>query len=134
MSPETDTQYLLRRRPPQEKLVDVGFRNLAVVLASMVAIVLLSILVVVFWGGLESMGRYGWKFLVTSDWNPVDDEYGAGAAIYGTLVTSLLSLLIAVPLGVGTAIFITENIIPRNIRNVIAVSYTHLTLPTICSV
>ena len=121
MSPETDTQYLLRRRPPQEKLVDVGFRNLAVVLASMVAIVLLSILVVVFWGGLESMGRYGWKFLVTSNWNPVDDEYGAGAAIYGTLVTSLLSLLIAVPLGVGTAIFITENIIPRNIRNVIGV-------------
>ncbi|QNI94452.1 ABC-type phosphate transport system permease component [Synechococcus sp. A15-127] len=119
MSPQTDTQYLLRRRPPQEKLVDVGFRNLAVVLASMVAIVLLSILVVVFWGGLESMGRYGWTFLVTSNWNPVDDEYGAGAAIYGTLVTSLLSLLIAVPLGVGTAIFITENIIPRNIRNVI---------------
>ena len=66
MSPQTDTQYLLRRRPPQEKLVDVGFRNLAVVLASMVAIVLLSILVGVFWGGLESMGRYGWTFLVTS--------------------------------------------------------------------
>ena len=121
MSAETDTQYLLRRRPPQEKLVDVGFRNLAVVLASMVAFVLLSILVVVFWGGLESMGRYGWQFLVTSNWNPVDDEYGAGAAIYGTLVTSLLSLLIAVPLGVGTAIFITEDIIPRNIRNVIGV-------------
>ena len=121
MSPKTDTHYLLRRRPPQEKILDVGFRNLAIVLASTVAIVLASILIVVFWGGLESMGRYGWKFLVTSNWNPVDDEYGAGAAIYGTLVTSLLSLLIAVPLGVGTAIFITENIIPRNIRNVIGV-------------
>ena len=119
MSPATDTQYLLRRRPPQEKLLDVGFRNLAIVLASTVAIVLLAILIVVFWGGLESMGRYGWKFLVTSNWNPVDDEYGAGAAIYGTLVTSLLSLLIAVPLGVGTAIFITEDIIPRKIRNTI---------------
>ena len=119
MSPATDTQYLLRRRPPQEKLLDVGFRNLAIVLASTVAIVLLAILLVVFWGGLESMGRYGWKFLVTSNWNPVDDEYGAGAAIYGTLVTSLLSLLIAVPLGVGTAIFITEDIIPRKIRNTI---------------
>jgi phosphate transport system permease protein len=119
MSPVTNTQYLLRRRPPQEKLLDVGFRNLAIVLASTVAIVLLAILIVVFWGGLESMGRYGWKFLVTSNWNPVDDEYGAGAAIYGTLVTSLLSLLIAVPLGVGTAIFITEDIIPRKIRNTI---------------
>ena len=96
--------YLLRRRPPTEKSVDAGFRILAVVLASVVAIVLLAILVVVFWGSLESMGRYGWSFLVTSNWNPVKDEYGAFTAIYGTLVTSLLALLIAVPLGVGTAI------------------------------
>ena len=91
------------------------------ILASMVAVVLFSILVVVFWGSLESMGRYGWKFLITSNWNPVDDEYGAFTAIYGTIVTSLLSLLIAVPLGVGTAVFITENIIPLRIRNVIGV-------------
>ena len=49
----------------------------------------------------------------------MDDQYGAGAAIYGTLITSLLALMIAVPLGVGTAIFITENIIPKRIRDVI---------------
>jgi len=121
MSPDTEEQYLLRRRPASEKLVDVGFKNLAIALASMVAIVLFAILVVVFWGSLESMGRYGWKFLVTSNWNPVDDEYGAFTAIYGTIVTSLLSLAIAVPLGVGTAVFITENIIPRRIRDVIGV-------------
>tara|TARA_E500000178_G_scaffold326521_1_gene354824 strand:+ start:214 stop:1107 length:894 start_codon:yes stop_codon:yes gene_type:complete len=102
-------------------VVDVSFKYLAVILASMVAVVLFAILVVVFWGSLESMGRYGWKFLVTSNWNPVDDEYGAFTAIYGTIVTSLLSLLIAVPLGVGTAVFITENIIPLRIRNVIGV-------------
>ena len=111
--------YLLRRRPPTEKSVDTGFRILSVVLASVVAFVLLAILVVVFWGSLESMGRYGWSFLVTSDWNPVKDEYGAFTAIYGTLVTSLLALLIAVPLGVGTAIFITEDIIPLKIRTLI---------------
>ncbi|EAQ69274.1 ABC-type phosphate transport system permease component [Synechococcus sp. RS9909] len=121
MSPDTGEQYLLRRRPASEKLVDVSFKNLAIALASMVAIVLFAILVVVFWGSLESMGRYGWKFLVTSNWNPVDDEYGAFTAIYGTIVTSLLSLAIAVPLGVGTAVFITENIIPPRIRNVIGV-------------
>ena len=111
--------YLLRRRPPTEKSVDAGFRILAIVLASVVAIVLLAIFIVVFWGSLESMGRYGWSFLVTSNWNPVKDEYGAFTAIYGTLVTSLLALLIAVPLGVGTAIFITENIIPLQIRTLI---------------
>ena len=102
-----------------EKSVDGGFRILAIVLASVVAMVLLAILIVVFWGSLDSMGRYGWSFLVTSNWNPVKDEYGAFTAIYGTLLTSLLALLIAVPLGVGTAIFITENIIPLKIRTLI---------------
>ena len=114
-----DSRYLLRTRPPAEKLVDIGFKNLSIAMASVVAIVLFSILVVVFHGSLDSMARYGWQFLVTSDWNPVDDQYGAGAAIYGTLITSMLALLIAVPLGVGTAIFITENIIPKRIRDVI---------------
>ena len=116
---DPDSRYLLRSRPPAEKLVDISFRNLAIAMASVVAIVLFSILVVVFQGSLDSMARYGWQFLVTSDWNPVDDQYGAGAAIYGTLITSLLALMIAVPLGVGTAIFITENIIPKRIRDVI---------------
>ncbi len=102
-----------------EKSVDGGFRILAIMLASVVAMVLLAILIVVFWGSLDSMGRYGWSFLVTSNWNPVKDEYGAFTAIYGTLLTSMLALLIAVPLGVGTAIFITENIIPLKIRTLI---------------
>ena len=116
---DPDSRYLLRSRPPAEKLVDISFKNLSIAMASVVAIVLFSILIVVFQASLESMARYGWQFLVTSDWNPVDDQYGAGAAIYGTLITSLLALLIAVPLGVGSAIFITENIIPKRIRDVI---------------
>ena len=112
-------QYLLRTRPPAEKLVDGSFNKLVVIMASMVALILISILVVVFWGSLESMERYGLNFLVTSNWNPVEDEYGAFTAIYGTLVTSLLALMIAIPLGVGTAIFITENFIPLKVRNII---------------
>ena len=119
MSSKLDDRYRLRKRPQSEKLVDSGFKGLAVGLASVVALILVAILIVVFQGGLPSMVRYGWEFLITSDWNPVDDEYGAGAAIYGTLVTSVLSLFIAIPLGIGTAIFITENIIPEKIRNFI---------------
>ncbi len=80
MSPRSDDPYLLRRRPPSERLVDQGFQQLAITLASVVAVVLLSILLLVFWGALESLGRYGLSFLTTSNWNPVDDEYGAGAA------------------------------------------------------
>ena len=99
-----------------EKAMDLGFKNLAIATASMVAIVLFGILLVVFVGSFESMGRYGLKFLITSDWNPVTDDYGAFTAIYGTLLTSICSLIIAVPLGVGSAIFLTENIIPKQIR------------------
>ena len=119
MSSERDKLYRLRRRPASEKLVDITFQIGAIFLASIVAFVLIAVLIVVFRESIESMGRYGWSFLLTSDWNPVDDEYGAGAAIYGTLITSLFALLIAVPLGVGTAIFITENIIPSIIRNLV---------------
>ncbi len=88
-------------------------------MAAMVAVVLVSILLVVFFESTEAIGRYGLSFLVTSEWNPVTDEYGAFTAIYGTMLTSLASLLIAIPLGVGTAIFITENIIPEKIRNLV---------------
>lgn len=109
------SSFLLRHRPASEKFVDVSFKNIVVLMASMVAVILIGIFFVVLWGSLESMGRYGLRFLVTSDWNPVKDEYGAFTAIYGTLVTSLLALVIAVPLGVGTAIFITENIIPKGL-------------------
>lgn len=119
MPADTKGTYQLRHRPPSEKLVDTGFNLGAVLMASMVAVVLFAILWIVFTGSIESMQRYGWRFLVTSSWNPVDDEYGAFTAIYGTLVTSILSLLIAVPLGVGTAIFITESFIPKQIRSVI---------------
>jgi len=113
--------FTLRRRPAGEKLLDTGFRQLTIVLASMVTIILFGILLVVLFGSFESMSRYGLKFIITSSWNPVADEYGAFTAIYGTIVTSLLSLLIAVPLGVGAAVFITENILPLHIRQMIGV-------------
>ncbi len=108
--------FLLRRRSNSEKIVDKGFKSLVILMASMVAILLFGIFLVVFGGSIESIGRYGLAFLVTSEWNPVTDKYGAFTAIYGTLLTSILSLFIAVPLGVGTAIFITEDVIPAKLR------------------
>ena len=121
MATDFDVDFKLRSRPKREKLVDQSFKILTIAMASMVAIVLLGILVVVFLGSIESMARYGFKFLVVSEWNPVTNSYGALTAIYGTLITSLASLLIAIPLGVGTAIFLTENILPDKIRNVMGI-------------
>ena len=101
------------------KRQDIIFKNTALVLSSFVAIILLGIILVVFFQSFESFSRYGLKFLVTSEWNPVKDEYGAFTAIYGTLVTSFLSLLITIPLGVGSAIFITEDFVPKVFREII---------------
>ncbi len=113
--------FALRRRPLQERLVDQGFRQLVVLLASIVGVVLLGILLTVLAGSRQAMAAYGLSFITTSDWDPVGDRYGAFTAIYGTIVSSILALLIAVPLGVGTAIFITENLIPLPIRQVLGV-------------
>jgi len=111
--------YTLRRRPMSEKLLDGGFRNLSMGLAGLVATLLLGILITVFSGAREAIAEFGTRFLTSSAWDPVNEQYGAFTAIYGTLVSSLLALLLAVPLGIGTAIFITEDIIPRSLREAI---------------
>jgi phosphate transport system permease protein len=113
--------FTLRHRPPAEKLVDQGFRQLSFLLAAMVAVVLLAIFLTVLAGAGEAMRTFGWTFLTTSAWDPVNEKYGAFTAIYGTLVSSLLALALAVPLGVGTALFITEDLLPSGLRNVIGV-------------
>jgi len=59
-------------------------------------------------GSQLSWHAFGWKFFVQSDWNPVEEQFGALPFIYGTLVSSILSLVIAVPLAIGVAVFITE--------------------------
>jgi phosphate transport system permease protein len=57
---------------------------------------------------LPSIKAFGWSFLYTSTWDPVVEHFGALPLIYGTIVSSLLALLIAVPLGIGAAVFLTE--------------------------
>ncbi len=113
------TLFKNRKRFGIEKNIDLIFKNTTLALSSLVAIVLFGIILVVFFQSFESFSRYGLNFLVTSEWNPVKDEYGAFTAIYGTLVTSLLSLLITIPLGVGTAIFITEDFVPKFVREIV---------------
>jgi phosphate transport system permease protein len=78
-----------------------------------------------------SWHTFGWKFFVQSDWNPVEDQFGALPFIFGTLVSSLLSLVIAVPLAVGVAVFITE-MCPVGLRNIL--SFTTELLAAIPSV
>ena len=113
--------FALRRRPLGERWLDLGFQRAVVALAAVVGLVLLGILLTVVGGAREAIGQFGLSFLTTSNWDPVGGQYGAFTAIYGTLITSLLALLIAVPLGVGTAIFLTESFIPLAVRQVLGV-------------
>ena len=113
--------FTLRRRPASEKLVDRGFHILTFALAAMVAAILLAIFITVLSGAWEAIATFGWRFLSTSAWDPVNESYGAFTAIYGTVVSSLLALLLAVPLGVGTALFITEDLLPSGVRQVVGV-------------
>ena len=55
-----------------------------------------------------ALRRFGWHFLVSSDWDPVNEQYGALPFIFGTLVSSAIALLIAVPISIATAVYLTE--------------------------
>ena len=76
--------------------------------ASLVPILLLVIFVAVGVAGWPALKTFGFSFITSSDWDPVAKHFGAGPAIYGTLVSSLLALLIATPLALGVAVFISE--------------------------
>ena len=71
------------------------------------------------WGGRDALLSQGWRFFLTADWNPVQDRYGALAPIYGTIVTAVIAMIIAVPVSFGIAFFLTE-VAPRWIRQPIS--------------
>jgi phosphate transport system permease protein len=101
-----------------ERTADKGFIGLTLVFAVGIGLVLLAIATVIFLRSLSAIQAYGLGFLTTSAWNPVQgrEEYGALPVIYGTLVSSALALFIAIPLGIGTAIFLSEDFIPLKVR------------------
>src|SRR5881628_1351345 len=95
------------------------FRGLA--RGAALALILLVAAMVVEMGraATPSFRAFGWRFLVTSTWNPVAENFGALPFVYSTLVSSLIALVIAVPLGLGAAIFLAE-LAPVPIRSPIA--------------
>jgi phosphate transport system permease protein len=85
-------------------------------LAGISVLVLLgAIIVVLFLGGVPAFRRFGAAFLISATWDPVKEVFGAAVPIYGTLVTSILALLLAVPLAFGIGFYLTE-LAPRWVR------------------
>ena len=73
------------------------------------------------WGGRLAFETFGWGFITSRDWDPVAGRFGALVPIYGTIVTSLLALVIAVPVSIGIALFLTD-IAPRWLRGPIGMA------------
>jgi len=76
--------------------------------AILVLVVLGGVFVSLVEGSLPALQAFGLKFLVDETWNPATEVFGAAAPIYGTLLTSAIALIIAVPVGLGISIFLTE--------------------------
>jgi len=117
-SPSVSTSNPIKSRSTTEKNLESGFRWLTLAFAVGIGLILLMIALVVFIESIPAIGQSGLGFLLSTQWDPVQNVYGALPVISGTLVSALLSLLIAVPLGLGTAIFLSEDFIPLNIRTV----------------
>lgn len=86
-----------------------------------VLILLCAIALSMAWGGRLAFEKFGWHFITSSDWDAVAGQFGALVPIYGTLVTSAIALIIAVPISIGIALFLTD-IAPRWTRAPIAIA------------
>lgn len=98
---------------------DTVFRLVLIAAAVTIPGVLLGLLVVLVDGALPAIAEFGTGFITGSTWDPVRDNYGAWPAIFGTLLTSFLALVLAVPLSLGVAIYLTE-FAPGRIRRPVA--------------
>ena len=96
------------RRLRSARWADPAFEWLTRIFAFLVFSLLLAILASLFVGSHLSLEKYGLSFLWTTDWDPVQEKFGALVPIYGTLVTSAIAMLIGVPVSFGIALFLTE--------------------------
>ena len=103
------------------KLSDSTFRWLTFGAAMVVLILLAGVAVALFVGAWPAFREFGFGFFVSDAWSPPKEEFGAATAIYGTLVTSLIAMLIAIPVGLGIAVFLTE-LCPIPLRRPIGVA------------
>lgn len=90
------------------RLSDLVFRLVTRTSAIMVLALLGGVIIALIIGAMPAFKAFGFGFLTSQSWNPVTEQFGALAPIYGTLVTSFIAMLIAVPFGLLIALFLTE--------------------------
>ena len=102
-------------RRASSSLGDAVFAGVARASGIFVLVLLGAIIVTLFIGGLPAFRAFGPGFLWSSEWDPVQEVFGGAVAIYGTVITSILALIIAVPIAFGIAFFLTE-LAPQPVR------------------
>lgn len=105
----------------RHNLLDMLFRNVTRLSAFAVLILLIAIIVSLIIGSLPAIKTFGFQFLTSAEWDPVTDQFGALVPIVGTLVTSAIALLIAIPVSFGIALFLTE-LAPRWLRRPLGIA------------
>jgi phosphate transport system permease protein len=100
---------------------DSAFHTITMSCAITVLLLLGGVIFSLVYGASPALRQFGFGFLTSQAWNPVTENFGALAAIYGTLVTSIIALLIAVPIGLGIAVFLTE-LCPYSLRRPIGIA------------
>jgi phosphate transport system permease protein len=108
-------------RPGSSRLSDAAFKWASALAAAMIVLLIVVVGWELYKGSRLSIAKYGLGFLGSSSWDPVAEKYGALPFIFGTLVSAFLALLIAVPLGVATALFLTE-LAPQRMRQPIVMA------------
>jgi phosphate transport system permease protein len=108
-----------RLSPKEKQFADQVFRALVVFCALAVMGVVGLIIFELLRESRPSMVKFGFKFLTKQIWDPVAEDFGALPFIYGTIVSSIVALVIAVPLSVGTALFLTE-LCPLRLRGILS--------------
>jgi phosphate transport system permease protein len=111
--PNPDIDVDIEKKASLSRAVDVGFVRLTLALAGFAGIILIWVILQTTEAALPAIQQFGLGFLVTARWNPVENIYGVLPQIYGSLVTSLVALIFAIPLGIGTAIFLAEGFAPK---------------------
>jgi len=103
-----EVRFQSKKRMVSPAQADLGFRWLTIVLAGLVPLLMGAILVELVRHSYPALHRFGWGFLVSQEWNPVTQEFGAASSIFGTLVSTGIAMLLAVPLSLAIALFLVE--------------------------
>lgn len=105
-------------RDAADARADRGFRWLVTAAGILVLVSLVAAALSMLWGGRETFQTFGLGFLWSQEWDPVGQNFGALVPIYGTIITAVIAMLIAVPVSFGVAMFLTE-IAPKWMRGTI---------------